>query len=255
VLSFHSKRFYRDVSCRWKGTNIGYLCVLLAICLIPEAYNSGRKAETILDEKSDVFLMQIPPMQFKDGRLVVDAPQPYSIIEGNNTVLLIDTTGEIDNLQDVGAFALLTQSQLHLKQTGKPPLVYELDEFGDLEMSEAIAAAIVTRTKKLFIPVFYGLTYVFSLILFVLASLLLAAIAQLFGILLGRDVNYGAGIRLSIVALTPPALIGAALAVANLRMPFVLYALLALTYLYIAVGCARKKQPNDLYLDDEAVGH
>ena len=255
LLSFYSKRLYREVSSHWKGTNLGYLCLLLAICLIPAVRNGGRRAGEIIDAKSDVFLMQIPSMQFTDGRLVVDAPQPYSIIEGNNTVLLIDTTGEISNPEEAGALALLTETQLWLNQKGQPPIVYELSGFGDMELSQAVASTIVERTKKLFVPVFYGLAYATGLVLVVLATLLFAVFALVFGAFQKKDLNYSAGLRLSVVALTPPAILGGVLELANRSIPFYLYILLALAYLYMAVGAAREKKPNELYIDDDPVGH
>jgi hypothetical protein len=255
LLSFYSRRLYRDVSSHWKGTNLGYLCLLLAICLIPAVRNGARRAEAIIDAKADIFLMQIPPMQFTNGRLVVDAPQPYSIIEGNSTVLLIDTTGEISAPEDAGALALLTGTQLQLKQKGQPPVVYELSDFGDMEMSQAVASTIVERTKQFFVPVFYGLAYVVSLVLFVMAALLCAVVALIFGAMMNKDLNFASGLRLSAVALTPPAILGGGLELANRSIPFFLYLLLALAYLYRVVGAARKKRPNEPCIDNDPVGH
>ena len=254
ILSFYSKRFYRDVSSRWKGTNLGYLCVMLAICLIPAARNAGKLAEQIINEKAELFLMQIPPMQVEDGRLTVDAPQPYSIIDGNHTVLLIDTTGAINNLQQAGALTLLTQTEFHLQQQGQAPLIVPLSEFRNMELDQGIASAIVARTREIFVPVFYGLTYLASLILLVLAAMICSVIAMVFATMQSRDVNYSAGLRLSVLALTPPTLLSGALEAANQTIPFFLYALLALTYLYMAVGAARKSTSSELYLDNERIG-
>ena len=250
VLSFYSRRLYRDVSTRWKGANLGFLFLLLAVCFLPAARNASRGAERIIDQKADIFLMQIPPMRFSNGKLSVDAPQPYSIIEGNRTVLLIDTTGKIQTLDDAGAAALLTETHLYIRQKNKPPLAFALAEFGELEISRGIAELVVERAKGFFLPAFYVAGYLVNLVLFTLAALLFGAIARLFASIQKRSVDYRAGLRLSMVALTPVLIICGLLETVERSVPPVLYLLLALAYLYMAVGCARRMRPADPHLDD-----
>jgi hypothetical protein len=255
VLSFYSKRFYRDVSSRWKGTNLGYLCLLLAVCLIPTSRNAWQKTSAIIDEKADVYLMQIPPMHFTDGKLTVDAPQPYSIIDGNDTILVIDTTGTINTLENAGSYALLTATQLIVAEKGQTPEIYDLQEFDGLEMNEKIAATMIEKAKAILAPVFHGLIYVTSLVILLIVTLILGAVARIFGEVQNKEISYGAGLRISVVALTPPAILWALLASARLHIPAVLYLLVALFYLYTIAGAAKARDPNDLYLDEDPVGH
>jgi maltodextrin utilization protein YvdJ len=255
VLSFYSQRLYRDIATRWKGTNLGFLFLLLTLCLIPTAHHIGRAVTVQIDALSDVYLMQIPDMRIVKGRLSVDAPQPYSIIEENRTVLLIDTTGKINTIDEADAEALLTTTHLHIKQNGSQTTSIELSSIEELEINQQIVAEWLLTLKKLIAPFYYAMGLFVSYILLVLSALLCGAIALLFGSIQQRKLNYAAGIRLAVTAFTPPLIISTALKSFGLSIPAVLYILLTLTYLYMAVGAAKKTQSSELYLDEEPVNH
>ena len=260
ALSFYSKPFYRDVAARWKGTNLGYICLLLAICLFPAVRNTSLRTINAIDRYRDVYLMQIPPIQLTDGILTVHAPQPYSIIEGNRTVLLIDTTGSIQTPEEVDALGLLTRTQLHLRQLKQPTVVYDLKDFGNLILNQEIAGDLIFRMKRLVTPVFYVTIYLVSLALCIVAVLLLAAIARQLATMQKKSLTYKAGMRIAVVALTPAMIVGAVLTTvgrnvsAPLSITAPLYLVLVLAYLYIAAGSARQIRPNELYLEDEHIG-
>ena len=260
VLSFYSKPLYRDVAARWKGTNLVYLCLLLAICLVPVVRNASRHTIKTIDRCMDVYLMQVPPMQLSDGILTVNAPQPYSVIAGNRTVLLIDTTGRIQTPEEVDALVLLTQTQLHIKHPKQPAVVYDLKDFNNLTLNQEIAGDLIIRMKRLVASTYYIAIYLGSLVLFTIVALLLGGIACLIATRQKKSLDYKAGVRIAVVALTPALIIGALLAAVSRDVPaplFImvpLYILMVVAYLYNAAGCARQVRPNELYLEDERIG-
>lgn len=254
VLSFFSKPLYRDVAARWKGTNLGYFCLLLALCLVPAVWNLSRSMIQAIDRHSDIYLMQIPPIQLSDGMLTIDAPQPYSIIEGNRTVLLIDTTGGIQTLEEADALSLMTQTRLYIHQQGNAPLVYDLKDFNNFTLNQRIAEDLIARIKRLAIPTTYAAIYLGSLLFFMLVALLLGGIACLLAAVQKKSLQYKAGIRIAVVALTPAMVVGGVLATFGRTVPALLYIMLTLAYLYIAAGSARQIRPNELYLEDERIG-
>lgn len=247
-LSFYSKRLHRDIATRWRGTNLGFLFVLLALCLLPAAGTISREAAGLIDRHAAVYLMQIPPMRISKGRVSVDAPQPYSIIEGNRTLLLIDTTGQIKRLEDADASALLTATDLQVKQGKAGKKSYDLSPITAFEFDQEIATQTIARIKRLLLPAYYVVSLFFSTVLFFLAALLCAAMALLFGQLQNRRLDYAAGLRLAVAAFTPPLILGTLLRSAGLSIPVILYILLALAYLYMAVGSCRKAPTR--HLDD-----
>jgi hypothetical protein len=255
VLSFYSHRLYRDIATRWKGTNLGFLFLLLAVCLIPTSHHISKQVGASLDQLSDIYLMQIPELHIIDGLVSTDAPQPYSIIEGDRTVLIIDTTGQIKTIGEAGSDALLTSTQLIIGQAGRPSQVIDLAPIKDLRLNQPIVAEGIESLKKLIAPFYYILGLIFSYLLFVLSALLCGALALLFASLQKKKITYTAGIRLAVTAFTPALLVSTVLKSLIRPIPPILYILLALTYLYMAVGAARKAQDAELYLDDHPVQH
>lgn len=254
VLSFYSKPLYRDVAARWQGTNLAYFCLLLAICLIPAVRNASQHTIQTIDRHKDHYLMQVPSMQLADGILSVNAPQPYSIIEGNRTLLLIDTTGKIKTLDDAGAHSLLTRTELHILQQRDSPRVYNLKDFNNFTLNQEIAAEMIARVKRLVVPTYFSAIYLGSLVFFFIAALLLGGIACLIATIQKKSLRYKAGVRIAVVALTPSLIIGGVLAAVGQTIPVFLYLLLTLAYLCIAAGSARQIRPNELYLEDERIG-
>lgn len=254
VLSFFSKPLYRDVAARWKGTNLGYFCLLLAICLVPAALNLSQHTIEAIDRYRDIYLMQVPSIQLSNGILSIDAPQPYSIIEGNRTVLLIDTTGEIQTLEEADALSLMTRTRLYVLQEGGRPLVYDLKDFNDFTLNQEVLGEIISRIQRVLMLFSYVLIYLGCLVFFIIAALLLGGIACLIAGLQKKSLRYKAGVRIAVVALTPAMITGAILASFGRTVPALLYVLLTLAYLYIAAGSARRIRPNELYLEDERIG-
>jgi hypothetical protein len=254
VLSFYSKPLYRDISTRWRGTNLGYLFLLLAVCLLPAARMTSLNAVAFVEDHAARYLMQIPQMQITDGRVSVEAPQPYSIIGGNTTVLLIDTTGKINSLDDADAEALLTATHLYIDQGSQPPMGYDLSSIKDFELNEEIATGILERIKHLILPAYYAISLLYSFVLFLLGALLCGTLALLIGLLQKKQIDYAAGLRLSVAAFTPPLILSTLCKAFGCSIPAAPYLLLALAYLYIAVGaCPRAEAPDKLYLDEEPV--
>jgi hypothetical protein len=87
-----------------------------------------------------------------------------------------------------------------------------------------------------------------------MAVLLLAAVVRLFATMQKKSLNYKAGVRIAVVALTPVLIIAGLLAAVGQTIPALLYVIPALAYLYIAAGSARQVRPNELYLDDGRIG-
>jgi len=255
LLSFYSQRLYADVSNRWKNTNLGFLFILIALCLIPASRQMSREAVALIDHHASLYLMQIPPMHITNGHLSVEAPQPYSIIQGNHTVLLIDTTGKITTLEAAGSSALLTATNLLISQKSQAPFIYDLTSIETLELNKEIVGEFVERIKSVILPSYYLISLIFTSIAFLLSALLFGALALLFGFFQQKSLNYTTGIRISVVAFTPPLILSTLFRMAGWKIPAILYILLALAYLYLIVGACRPRETDEVYLDNEPITH
>jgi hypothetical protein len=168
--------------------------------------------------------------------------------------MLIDTTGKIQTPEQADALSLLTQTQLYIRLPENAPMVYNLADFGDFILNQKIAGEMMAGLKRLIAPTYYVVIYLGSLVLFIFITLLLGVMACLFARMQKKTLSYMAGMRLTVVALTPAMVIGGLLAWVDQTISVLLYVLLALAYLYIGAGSARRAQPSELYLDDECIG-
>ncbi len=255
VLSFYSKEFYRDVALRWCGSNLGFLCLLLILCQIPAARHINHLAAELLDHAAHTYLMQIPPISINEGKVIVDAPQPYSIIDGNHTLLLIDTTGKINTLNDAQSTALLTATHLHIKQRRLAPISYDLSNVKSLQLNQEIATHLIQQAKTQLLPALYIASLVLSFILLLFAVLICGSIARVFGLIQRRSVDYATGLRLAVVAFTPPLILSGICSAFGYTVPPALFILLMFAILYNAVSTCRDSNSNNLYLEDEPVAH
>ncbi|WP_372847337.1 DUF1189 family protein, partial [Pontiella sp.] len=83
LLAFFSKRIYQDVGRNWKGVNLAYLFLLLAICCIPAALGLRDHILKSLDTEHVQFLNQIPSIDISNGLASTDVSQPYYIRHSN----------------------------------------------------------------------------------------------------------------------------------------------------------------------------
>lgn len=154
-LSLFSKDLYRDVVNKWQGYGIKYLLLVtfivslvLSAFLVYRVYEfspekEARRTTAFLfgDEnfsfeaqmnRALTVLYKLPKMEFKDDRLTIeDVEQPYIIKDPlyRKELLIFDTTGQITDLRNSSALALLTSRNIvfasqeeSYKNTGKPLL-------------------------------------------------------------------------------------------------------------------------------------
>jgi len=79
LLSFFSKRLYRDVGRNWKGANMTYLFLLLAICMIPPTLSLRKDMIQSLDTNQMQIINQLPDIRIVDGVVKVEKNEPYYI--------------------------------------------------------------------------------------------------------------------------------------------------------------------------------
>ncbi|MHC4906616.1 MAG: DUF1189 family protein, partial [Planctomycetota bacterium] len=67
-MSFFSKRLYRDVGQNWKGSNLSYLFLLLAICWIPPTLTLRKDMIQSLNSNQVQLINQLPDIRISNGR-------------------------------------------------------------------------------------------------------------------------------------------------------------------------------------------
>ncbi|MGC1182051.1 DUF1189 family protein [Legionella sp.] len=99
--SFYSGRLYVDVGKRWKGLGIFYLLLVIALFSIPFFFRMTISLNQSYKEQIMDPLLKIPVFYIQNGNVIFDKPMPYTINnDKNQTVVIIDTTGKVDNFSD-----------------------------------------------------------------------------------------------------------------------------------------------------------
>ncbi len=236
-MSFFSMDFYRDVGLNWKGVGFGYLLLLLAVFWLPSMIRIQWKASDFIEYEAPDVVSQVPAITIADGEVSIDEPQPYYITmpDSNKAVAIIDTTGSIISLEDPNVFCLLTKTDFIMRGSGFETRSFDLSQIETFELdSDRIMGWLRTGKKFVFIvlyPIFLGGEYVYRII----QVLIYAAIGLAFASSNRVKLTYPALLRISVMAVTPCIIFASIVGLVTKMVPWMLYLMAALTYLFFAV--------------------
>ena len=251
-LAFYSKALYRDVARNWPGSGVVYALVLLAACCVPimlclQFRAFGPRAAWLAP-----LVEQIPPIAVAEGKVSVEATQPYVIRDGKTgkPIAILDTTGKVSSLKGTEARLLLTRTKLFIRQATGDVMAADASELPFRSMDRRKAALWVWWLNGPLAAALY-LVLVPLAYVYVLAQDIVCAGL---GLLLVRDrrwqFNYRTTMRLASVAATPAALLATVAIVAGLRAPLALWLVagfaLSVGYLYFAIRAATELRGSDL---------
>jgi hypothetical protein len=238
ALSFFSKDLYRDVAANWKGFGLLYLLSLLALCTIPGALTIDRALTDWIDRDAPKIIRQVPAVTVSHGTVSVDVPQPYTIRdEAGRPLVIIDTTGKTTSLEQTEAVALLTKTELIVRDSGRKTRSLSLTDVADLRINRDDIYRFADSMRDLFLPIFYPFAVIFAFVVHLVEVLVFSAA----GLLLARSVSpvlgYKTIFRLTAVAVTPAVIIDAVLVLAALQLPhwWLIRSALNAGYLFFAV--------------------
>src|SRR6267143_2533146 len=239
ILSFFSKALYRDVGQRWRGTGLTYLLLVLAIVWIPTMIKMQFGLAQFVDHDSAKITEQIPAITISHGKVSTNVTTPYYIKdpETGADLIIIDTTGQYEKLDNVPARGLLlTQSKI-ITHNGPETKVYDLSGVDHFYVDRARVEGWLTMARRWFVPAAYPLILVFSFVFRAIQVLIYALIGMLFTRLLQVNLDYKTLMRLAAVSLTPVLVLDLLLEFIPIRIPMwtLLGVCLALGYLYFAV--------------------
>ncbi|WP_319562734.1 DUF1189 family protein [Marispirochaeta sp.] len=124
--SFHSPRPY----CRPpKKPGSGFLVLLAvtAVLFIPGYINLLIMVNTIKREVVDPLVYRLPVMEVIQGRVTSAAKQPYEIRLGDQLMFVLDTTGQINSLEESGALAFMGPDGLAVYEDQQRTKIRRLD--------------------------------------------------------------------------------------------------------------------------------
>ena len=237
ALSFFSKKLYIDVGQNWKGANFLYLLLLLAICLIPTMINLHRGISNFVNNEAPAIVNQVPEITITDGQVSIKETQPYYIKDpdSDEPLAIIDTTGQIESLEDTDAFCLLTGNKVITKKSEFENRTYDLSNVKAFVVDSERITGWLQIGRKFLAVVIYPFVLLGYYMYRIVQALIYAAIGLLFASFCKTTLSYTALIRLAVVAVTPCIIVGTILGLTDTSIPPFLYLVAALVYLFFAV--------------------
>lgn len=237
ALSFFSKELYIDVGQNWKGVNFLYLLLLLAVCLIPAMINLHRGISNFVNNEAPAIVNQVPEITITDGQVSIKETQPYYIKDpdSDEPLAIIDTTGEIESLEETDAFFLLTGNKVIIKESKFESRAYDLSNVKAFAVDSERITGWLHIGRKFLAVVLYPFALLSSYVYRIIQALIYAAIGLVFASFCKTTLSYASLIRLAVVAVTPSIIVGTILGLAEISIPYYLYLVAALVYLFFAV--------------------
>lgn len=240
VLSFFSKKLYRDVGLHWKGVNFLYLLLLLAICWIPAMIKIHVGFTGFVEDYAPGIVEQLPEITIDNGEASISEPQPYYIKdpESGNVLAIIDTTGQIESLEGTDAFCLLTRDKVITKKSNVENRTYNLSQIKHFVLnSERVMGWMRTANKYLVIAI-YPFALLGSYLSRIVQALIYAAVGLMFAVWCKVTLSYATLLRLAVVAMTPCMIAKTIFGPALIPLFFVtklIFLAITLSYLFFAV--------------------
>ena len=248
LLSFFSRELYQDVGLNWKGVGFGYLFLLLAICTVPRMFKIQKGLSNFIDEQSPPFINQVPKITIEKGEVHIDQPQPYYIKapDSNDVLAIIDTTGQVQSLDNTDAFVLLTKTKLISRQSKSEFRTYDLANVQHFVLDVVKIMGWLNTAKKILVPFLYPFVLLGSFIFRIIQSLIYAAIGLLFAEWCKTKLSYPALLRLAVTAVTPCIIVRTVLEYASVKLPLasLWFFLTAMGLLFYGIkACSQIEEP------------
>lgn len=203
-LAFFSKGLYRDIGWNWKGANLAYLFLLLAICTIPTAFHQRDRILHSLESNEVTILNQIPEIQIENGIANVKAKMPYYINnDAGNPVAIIDTTGSMNYIDDPTVQVMLTETKLIVRRGPFLFNKFDLSAVDELYIDKHVIVGWLGTMREAIAPLSYGIFLILSYIFAVMAMMLVAVVGLIISNLTHSSLGFKGTMRVAVAASTP----------------------------------------------------
>jgi len=218
------------------------MVLLITLALVARfTYDMSRG----LDMAVDWSLENLPAIEIENGTASVDVKEPY-MLEGDDFVFIIDTTGGITSLDDYETGILLTKNEIQYKEGGFKTERYDLSRFGSLRIDENFLKALRKNIMWIIFPFALAIIFVYISVARILHVFIFSLISLAASSIADAKLTYRQLFNIGIYAITPSAVLGALVAVIGFNIPHfvILYIGLYTAYLITAVmNCKEKPAP------------
>jgi hypothetical protein len=206
--SFHNLNFYREVAFEWKGTNLLYLLVIVALCWIPPAVRLDSEFSAFVKNNAPEIIRQVPEIKFQDGRAISSQTQPVFIknSETGEILGLIDTADKAD-IRDLNRplMFILKSSAITLQNSYGASRAWQISDLGldGLTLNQETLREWAEFSSGFFIilvfPFAVFITFVFRMIQIFIYSAMIFVLSGFSG----ANLKYENTFRIATVAVIP----------------------------------------------------
>ena len=208
-MSFYSKDFYRDVAQNWKNYAFLYLLFLLALCSVVKTVKIHYDFSDFVTKHAPAYISQFPVVTFSNGKASIEADEPYFIKDpkSGENIIIIDTTGQINSLNDTSAVMLLTETKLIIKKSDRETQVFALSEIENFRIDQNVIYGWLRIAQKWLAVVLFPFLVLGSFVYRLIQVLIYGIIGMLFASILKTDIEFQSLISIAIMAITPVVLL------------------------------------------------
>jgi len=240
VHAFHSRALYREVGFHWRWRAFRYLLAVLGLAWIPFTLWLHTALSEFVDDDAPAIVRQIPPVAIRHGRVSTDVEQPYFIHVGHGDetfVVAVDTTGQLESLDEIPAKVLLTESALLYRRSPSEIRIYDLSRIEEFHVDRLICERWL-RAATMWGPIaLYPFFVIGSCVYRVGQALLYSLVGMIFARLLSAPTDFAGVLSITIVALTPAIALKTAVWMTGVALPlaWLAYLVVALGYMYFGI--------------------
>lgn len=229
VQSFYSRSFYHDLARKSSGAGVRFIVFLTLLSILFLAPWKLYTGLALVVEKIPEFSAKLPAVTYKDQKLSIDRPVPYSLKFGpvpKDYGIVIDTNYKINDVDALAQYMkqnhiilLLTQDKMatmkgtdgneldirDLKNINQPFAVSHQDW---MNISNTITAWGVSSLLVSLLMMFAITFFIFHF----LATVVDGIVVSIFGAIFSAGIDFGVGVRLAAAARIPIVIIAYGLA-------------------------------------------
>lgn len=255
-LSFFSRQLYQSVAQHWRGVGSLYLLTLSALVVMPVALEIKNGYYAFIENDLPLYLDELPELTIQDGSVSTPEDRPYIINEKGTTepFIVVDTSGQITDLDQTSAPVLITSDRLYIRKSDVETRSFDFSTFADMTIDRALIDSFLTTTSKFVMPLTYVILVFFAWSWRITQAMIYALLAGWIAKKQGLKLRYASFVRISAVALTPAMIIDMLLGIVGLPLPFASLLFIVLEVMYLRFATLSVCQlPKDKHNDEGSI--
>lgn len=260
-MAFYSKQLYVDVAKRWKGVCFLYLWLVIAVMSLPLTARLMYDYNLFIKEQIIEPLVNIPPLELRDGVVSFNEPMPYFVKSKTGAVVaMIDTRTDGRGMEGTNPelMLLITRDKFYFRSptinlfpkisttpTPHKPIIKEPEkgQYSILVLSEWLESSGILNTKWLVAGLIYPFIVSFIFGVFFIIFLVVTMLAQVFSWTIFRyHLKFTDAMRILIVSSTAQLSVLLILLGVNVWFSGMSFVCLALSLIYFSYAVLSVKR-------------